>query len=139
MERMIEPVAAKYPHVRFGHLNYATGSPAAIRVVVAAARLFTGDGYVAAPSVQDEIDPIYLRNWGKPVTRRFDSKDTKASWRVFEHGVIAVTSSTEPVVIENDTARALRNIETGEISGDRKITIAATQGEPRAWFFEYAQ
>lgn len=139
MERMIEPVAAKYPHVRFGHLNYATGSPAAIRVVVATARLFTGDGYVAAPFVEGEIDPIYLRNWGNPVTRRFDSNDTKTSWRFFERGVIVVTSSTEPVVIENDAARALRNIETGEISRDPRITIAATHGEPRACFFEYTQ
>lgn len=137
MQRMIEPVAAKYAHVRFGHLNYGTGSPAAIRVVFATARLFGGDGYVAAPALKEESDPIYLRNWGKAVSRRFDSAGNHASWRFFERGVIGVTGSAHAVIIENDTGRALRNIESGERFGDPQITIAATNGEPRAYFFEY--
>ena len=135
--RWIASICARLPDASF--TATMPGTSASASVVVATARLFTGDGYVAAPSVKGEIDPIYLRNWGNPVTRRFDSNDTKTSWRFFERGVIVVTSSAEPVVIENATARALRNIETGEISADPRITIAATHGEPRACFFEYMQ
>lgn len=137
METMIEPVAARYPHVRFGHLNYGTGSPAAIRVVTATARLFGGDGYVAAPAVQDERDPVYLRNWGKPLSRRFDGNRNDASWRFFERGLIAVTAAADPVILENATGRGLRDIESGAILRGEKITLAATAGQPRAYFFEY--
>jgi hypothetical protein len=139
LQRMIEPVAAKYAHVRFAHLNYGTGSPAAIRVVAATARLFGGDGYVAGATLKEESDPIYLRKWGKPVSLRFDSAGSKASWRFFELGVIAVTASPDPVIIENDTGKRLRNIESGELFGDEKITLAATNGETRAYFFEYTR
>ena len=137
MQTMIEPVAAKYAHVRFGHLNYATGSPAAIRVVIATARLFGGDGYVAGPAVKEEVDFIYLRNFGKPVSRRFDSAGSKASWRFFEHGVIVVTAAPHPIVIENETGRELRDLESGVRSRDKTITIAATDGQLRAHFLEY--
>jgi hypothetical protein len=138
LQTMIEPVAARYPRVRFGHLNYATGSAAAIRVVVATARLFGGDGYVAARTVKEESDPIYLRDFGKPVSRRFDSSGSEASWRFFERGLIGVTASAAAMTIPNDSGRALRNIESGEVFRDRRITIAATDGPPRAYFFEYA-
>lgn len=123
MQEMIEPIAARYPHVHFGHLNYANeATPDTIRVVAAVARLFGGEGYVAAPAVLDEVDAIYFRDPGEPVGPRIDVADGKASYRVFQHGVVAVTSATDEI----------------KICGGA-ITLPAAPLEPHAWFFDAAK
>ena len=59
---MIEPVAARYPHVRFGHLNYAGNEDRGmIPFVVATAQRFGGEAYVVTPDFRAEIDPVYFR------------------------------------------------------------------------------
>ncbi|HEV8658139.1 MAG TPA: hypothetical protein VGS96_05885 [Thermoanaerobaculia bacterium] len=138
MRTEIEPIAARYPHVRFGHLNYADGSsPETIRLVVAAAQLFGGDGYVVAPATAEEIDPIYFRNPGKPVSLRFDGADGKTAYRFFEHGLIAVTAANEEITIRNIQRKTMRDHVTGELTCGDVITIPAAAGGPRAFFFDY--
>jgi hypothetical protein len=135
MRKMVEPIAARYPHVRFGHLNYVSGpSPETIRLVVAVAQLFGGEGYVAAKATGDEVDPIYFRNPGKPVSARLDRPDGMGSYRFFEHGMIAVTAGE--MTIHNLARKGLRNRFTGELICGDTITIPATTGEPRAHFFD---
>jgi hypothetical protein len=91
MKTMIAPAMAKYPRVRFAHLNYiGEASPETIAVVVAVARLFGGEGFVAAPTLEAERDAIYFRDFGAPVSPRVDRED--GSWQCFEHGSIAVTA-----------------------------------------------
>lgn len=140
MRTMIEPVAAKYPHVRFAHLNYLSGSsPEIVRVVVATAQLFGGDGYVAASSVPEEVDPIYFRTPGKPVSPRFDSTDGQAAWRFFEKGLIVVTAAGREIMIGQLPHKYLRNHATGEIHCGDKITIPAASDGSRAYFFDYTE
>lgn len=89
MRTMIEPVMQRYPRVRFAHLNYIEdASPETVRTVVAVAQLFGGEGFVVAPALEDETDPIYFRDPGRPVAPRVDRED--GSERCFEHGRIAV-------------------------------------------------
>lgn len=138
MQKMIEPVAAQYPHVRFGHLNYASRPGAGtIRVVVATAQIFGGQGYVAAPTVQEEVDPIYLRTPGRAISGRIEHGSGKAAWRFFENGLVVVTAAAHEIIIENPARKPLRNHMTGEVFCGGIITIAAAPGEPRAHFFDF--
>lgn len=90
MKTMIEPVMQRYPRVRFGHLNYVDAAdPEAIRLVVAVAWLFGGEGFVAGDQLEHEIDPIYFRDFGKPAGPRVD--EANGSWRCFEHGRVGIT------------------------------------------------
>ena len=137
MRNGIAPAAARYPNVRFGHLNYISQpSPETIRLAVAVARLSGGEGYVAAPSTSEEIDPVYFQNLGRPISALVDRPDGMSTYRFFEHGLIAVTAAAEKIVIDNPGEKGLRNRFTGEtICGD-VITIPAAPGQPRAWFFD---
>ncbi len=117
MRTMIEPVAARYPKVRFAHLNYIdVAGGEAIRVAVATAQLFGGEAFVAADELRDEMSDVYFRDMGKPIAPRVDLAGGKVSYRRFQYGVIALTAATEEVRI-----------------GD--IVLPATSGEPRAYFF----
>lgn len=137
MQRMIEPVAKQYPHVRFGHLNYANRSSAEMTsVVVATAQIFGGEGYVAAPTVREEIDSIYLRRPGRAISDRIEHGSGKAAWRFFENGLVVVSAATHEITIENLARGPLRNHLTGEVFCGDVITIAPAPGEPRASFFD---
>jgi hypothetical protein len=134
---MIEPLAARYPHVRFAHLNYASGSNAeTVRVVVAAAQLFGTDAYVAAPTTAEEVDPIYFRAPGKPVSPRQESANGQAAWRFFENGLIVVTAAPHEISIPQISGKRVRTHVTGELHcGDTILIPAATHGT-RAYFFD---
>ena len=137
MQTMIEPVAARYPHVRFGHLNYVDGAnPDAIRVVAAASQLFGGTSYVAAPNVAEEADPIYFRNPGKATSDLVD-REGKAAYRFYENGLIVVTSAPTEITIANPHGRGLRNHFTRELVCGDSITIPAAARGPRAFFFDF--
>ena len=136
MTNMIEPIMVRYPQVRFGHLNYIDRTdPESIRLVVAVAQLFGGEGFVASPSRADEVNAIYFRDPGKPLGPRVDSEDRQASHRYFEHGLIVVTASPQPITIANDGGLRLHNRNTGEVVCGREIRIPAAPA-PRAWFFD---
>lgn len=96
MRNVIEPLAARYPNVKFSHLNYIEkASPETIRLAVAVARIFDNDTFTAAPSTADEFDPIYFADFGKPVAPRVDLPDGSGTYRAFERGVIVITGSGE--------------------------------------------
>ena len=138
MSRMIEPVAVRYPHVRFGHLNYASGAePETIRLAVAVAELFGGDAYVSAASTTHEIDPIYFRDHGHPVSARIDVPGGKGALRFFDRGLIAVTASNQPLTIHLPE-RGFRNHFTGELHCAWTITLPPADREPQAYFFDRA-
>ena len=136
MTKMIEPIVLRYPKVRFGHLNYIDrGDPESVGLVVAVAQLFGGEGFVASPSLIDEVNPIYFRDAGKPLGPRVDAKDGQSSHRFFEHGLIVVTASPHGITLANDRRLRLRNRDNGEIVCGREIRIPAAPA-PRAWFFD---
>lgn len=135
---MIEPLAAKYPHVSFAHLNYASGSGSeTVQVVVATAQLFASEAYVAASSVNQEADPIYFRSPGKPVSPRQEAAGGQAAWRFFDKGLIVVTAAAHELSIKLLPGRHLRNHVTGELHCGGAITIPAAPGGTRAHFFDY--
>jgi hypothetical protein len=121
MRTVIEPLEARYPRVRFFHLNYigARGNGDVIPLAIAVAKLFGGESYVASEAGANERDEIYFRDFGKPLSARVELANGDAAYRVFEHGIIAVTAAHEPIVIN-----------------DLNVTLPATSGAPRAFFFD---
>ena len=81
---LIEPARARYPRVRFAHLNY--GGADVVPLVVATAKLFGDAGYVA-----ERESPLYFVDLGKARGARVDEE--LASHRLFEHGFVAVNAS----------------------------------------------
>ena len=96
MRNVIEPLAVRYPHVRFSHLNYIEkASPETIQLAVALARIFDNDAFTAAASTVDEIDPIYFVDFGLPIAPRVDLPDGSGTYRAFERGFIVISGSSE--------------------------------------------
>jgi hypothetical protein len=123
MRTMIEPVAARYPHVRFGHLNYNdVADPETARLVIAAGHLFGGDGYVAVEGVEGPRSPDYFVNPGKPAGARFDHENGQTSYRFFDQLLIVVTSAAEPVTI---------TMPCGNLA-----SVPSSPDRPRAFFFD---
>jgi hypothetical protein len=138
METMIEPLGERYPHLRFGHLNYVSGSDReAIRLVVAAAQLFGGEAYAASSSPAREIDPIYFRDRGTPMSDRIDLAGGNAAYRLFDRGLIAVTAASEPVTIPLPKKGA-RDHFTGQLFCGERLTLPPAGAVPRAYFFDRA-
>lgn len=137
MRNLIGPIAARHPNVRFGHLNYVGGAaPETINVVHAIASIFDSDAFVSAPELEDEVSTVYFRDPGTPLSRRMDAADESASWRFFEHALIAVSASRESVEIANPHRHRFRSRETNELFCGEIITLPPTSGSPRAFFFD---
>ena len=135
MRNLIGPVAARYPKVRFGHLNYASDDAAEIaRVVTAVSQIFGAAGFVAATDVESEIDPVYFGDPGAPVSGVMDHADGNGSHRIFEHGIVAVRFGAGAVTIPN--TMALRDRFSGaEYCGGKSVTLP-TGSTPRAFFLD---
>lgn len=84
----IGPARARYPHVRFAHLNY--GGADVVPLVVATAKLFGDAGYVAG-----QESPLYFVDVGRPKGARVD--EGLASYRLFARGMAAVNASDRPL------------------------------------------
>jgi hypothetical protein len=122
MRTMIEPVAERYPHVRFGHLNYNDAAdPEVTRLVVAIGHLFGGEGYVSVEGVA-ATSPHYFVNPGKPASTRIDHDGGQLSYRFFDELLIAVSSASQPVAI---------TMPCGSVA-----TVPASPDRPRAFFFD---
>lgn len=102
-EHLIAPAHAKYPRVRFAHLNYADApdesDQSIVRRAVATAKMFDGDAYVAAVD-----SDLYFLDLGKPNGPRVDVGD--ASYRKFTKGMVAVNGGRVPLVIDKRTTVA---------------------------------
>jgi hypothetical protein len=123
LRTMIEPVAARYPDVRFAHLNYSDGGRELARAAMAVARLFDGESFVVAHDLDVEADGVYFASFGEPLAARVDWPDGSGAHRVFERGIVAVT-----------TERAARPILLG--CGET-LMVPATDGTLRAHFLEH--
>ena len=143
--RDVRAIAERYPHVRFGHLNYFAGEGDEsdgeerhdlIRLVVATTQLFDAQGYVAS-NTRDERDRIYLRDPGKPLGDRVDLPGRRGSYRVFENGIVAINAGNHEVVIEHRQTRTLRDHITGERIAGRTLALPASAGQPRAYFYDF--
>ena len=84
MRKLIEPARAKYPRVRFAHINYVEQADAkTIARIVAVARLFDADAVIALPHLAKAVEsPITLVDLGAPRAR-------DGSVRHFANGVVA--------------------------------------------------
>jgi hypothetical protein len=81
---LILPVAKRYPHVRFVHLNYASDAKQAERIL-SIARLFDQDAFVASPDVTETIfSDHYFVDLGRPTS------EIEAGARTFERGRVTV-------------------------------------------------
>jgi hypothetical protein len=89
---LILSASRRYPNVRFVHLNYADGTDTAqFETIVATARLFDEDAYVAAPDLNRTLfSDLYFLNLGKP--RSDIRRNEQTATRTFEHGRVVVTS-----------------------------------------------
>ena len=88
---LIGKAAARYRNVRFVHLNYIESADAqAIETIVARARLFDHDAFVAVPDVtQTAFTDLYFIDLGKP---NGDIRhDGLTATRDFERGRVVVT------------------------------------------------
>lgn len=109
-DHVITPAHREYPHVRFGHLNYADkpDEPSARRAV-AIAKMFDGSAYIAG----DEHSPLYFLDLGRAAAPRVDRGD--ASYRFFARGVVAVNASRTPLTIPNPQHQKYVDPESGRV------------------------
>ena len=102
LEQLVIPASLRFPKVRFVHLGYAGSSPSEIRRAIhygyAAAKLWNHDSYLMSASSSDEVDSIYERSLGRPLTASYQESTTgDAAWRHFEHGIVALNSSSRRI------------------------------------------
>jgi hypothetical protein len=94
MRELIAPAARKYPRVRFAHINYVDDAKA-VDDVVAIARLFNMEAFVARPSLDAAlVDDIYFFDFGKAGPR---IETRRGARRSFENGFIALDGGTVTV------------------------------------------
>ncbi|HKR64513.1 MAG TPA: hypothetical protein VJZ00_12345, partial [Thermoanaerobaculia bacterium] len=67
MQELILPAARRHPHVRFVHLTY--GDASAVESILATARLFAQDAFVATPDVtHTAFSSLYFLDLGPPTS-----------------------------------------------------------------------
>jgi len=88
---LILPAARAYPHVRFVHLNYVDALDAVrIETIVATARLFDQDAFVASADVTRTLfSDLYFVDLGRPASDI--QRDGLIATRTFECGSVVVT------------------------------------------------
>jgi hypothetical protein len=97
---LILGAARRYPHVRFVHLNYIQElDPRRIETIVATARLFDQDAFVAMPDVTwTAFSDLYFTDLGAPAGDIH--VDGLAATRAFEHGQVVVAPDGARIVRE---------------------------------------
>jgi hypothetical protein len=90
MPELILKPASRYPHVRFVHLNYIEErDPQRIERILATARLFGHDAFVAMPDVaRTAFSDLYFLDLGAPAGEI--RREGLTAMRTFEHGEIVV-------------------------------------------------
>ena len=94
--KLIMPAQRKYPRVRFTHINYVSTSDAKrIEEIVAIARLYDHDAFVARPDLTTPIEtPLYFVDLGRPKPR---VETSRGAYRQFERGFVAVNTGPKPM------------------------------------------
>lgn len=99
MEKLIAPVQRAYPRVRFVHLNYLDAPDAeTIAAVVATAKLFDAEAFVATPSIRLVPSELYFADLEKPAVRLLDDDSVVAVNRSARPLRVAVRGTYEDVV-----------------------------------------
>jgi hypothetical protein len=90
--------AAAYPDVRFVHLNYIEdGDPERIERIVATARLFGHDAFVATPDVaRTAYSELYFLDLGEPTSGI--ERDGLTATRTFQRGRVVVAPERAMIV-----------------------------------------
>jgi len=98
MPELILKPAARYPHVRFVHLNYLEErDPQRLERILATARLFGHDAFVAMPDVaRTAFSDLYFVDLGKPAGEI--RREGLTAMRTFEHGEIVVAPERAKIV-----------------------------------------
>lgn len=65
MRSQIVPIMKKYPRVKFVHLNY-TGDSRLVKRIIAIARSYGGDAFVATPAITPIVSDAYFDNNDHP-------------------------------------------------------------------------
>jgi len=103
MRTMVVPAMRRYPRVRFVHLNYLPRTDDAdVLAPAALARLYGSDAFVAMPDVvATPAASLYFLDAGKPLTPIRRAAGGEAAYRWFEHLLVAVNASAQPLVVAN--------------------------------------
>ena len=104
LEQLILKPAAKYPLVRFVHLNYAAGAPEltarALRYSHAGVHIFGHTPYLVVPEDwRRETGDVYFHSLGKPLAARYVEEPGGVVWRAYENGVVALNGGSKPARI----------------------------------------
>ncbi len=98
LPELILKQAERYPKVRFVHLNYVEDrDPDRIERIVATARLFGHDAFVAMPDVaRTAYSDLYFLDLGLPIGEIV--LDGLTATRTFEHGAVVVAPERAKIV-----------------------------------------
>lgn len=92
--KLITPAQRKYPKVRFTHINYVNDT-SLIDEIVAIARLYDHDAFVARPDLASAIETdLYFVDLGRPKPR---VETARGAYRSFEHGLVAFNAGSRPM------------------------------------------
>jgi hypothetical protein len=94
--KLITPAQRKYPRVRFAHINYVhEADPKRIEEIIAIARLYDHDAYVARTDLAKPIETdLYFLDLGRPQPR---VETSRGAYRTFERGFVAFNASSKPM------------------------------------------
>ncbi|HEX9984855.1 MAG TPA: hypothetical protein VGF69_16460 [Thermoanaerobaculia bacterium] len=125
MRKLIAPVQREYPRVRFVHLNYLeTLDQAAIARIVAIARIYGAEAFVAQPSISGgTLGDAYFADLGAP-RPRVESTAKRTAYRFFARGLAAANFGTVPLSIPNEARATYENVATRETTRARRIVVA---------------
>jgi hypothetical protein len=112
MRTIVAPVMKRYPRVRFVHLNYmANVDGHSVEPVVAIARLFGADAFVALPSISAPPSTgIYFEEPGPAETPIRRAAGGLVAYRRFEHQLVVVNMSPHPFAIGDHKVAAGRAV-----------------------------
>ncbi|HEX8151676.1 MAG TPA: hypothetical protein VF698_01065, partial [Thermoanaerobaculia bacterium] len=124
MRNLIAPVRRDHPHVRFVHLNYLDAlDEAAVARVVAIARLYDAEAFVAQPSIAGgTLGDAYFADLGAPQPR-VESTARRTAYRFFAHGLAAANFGKAALSIANDARVEYENVATHETTRAARIVI----------------
>lgn len=94
--KLITPAQRTYPRVRFAHINYVdTADPKRIEEIVAIARLYDHDAFIANVALNSVIQTdLYFLDLGRPKPR---VETARGAYRFFERGFAGVNMGTRPL------------------------------------------
>lgn len=116
MKHVIAPAKREYPRVRFVHLNYTNE----VVPVVAIARLFGDDAFVATNDITGIPSDAYFRDFGKAEP---SVRGEGTAYRWFARMLVAINAGEKPLTIRTREG-TLIDVATGERIAARRVVLA---------------